>query len=152
MSTLIPVERLWELYDCDPFTGTLYSKKNRRPRKGSFKKRRHNLEVPFNGKLHWVGYGAAVYAWCVGEWAQPTVDHKDRNPRNHAIHNLIPATQREQIQNQKKFNGGATYRKHSGRWYARINVDGQKHYLGTFDTEAEAQQAYKDALNALGAP
>ena len=152
MSTVIPVERLWELYECNPFTGTLYSKLTKKPRCGFFNNRRENLNVTYKGKSHCIGYGAAIYAWCVGEWAHPTVDHIDRNPRNHSLKNLRPAIHREQQHNRTSFNGGATYRPDRKKWFARITVQGKCHHLGTFPSKAEAQQAYSDALKALEAP
>ena len=152
MSTLIPVERLWELYDCNPFTGTLISKLTGKPRTGVLHCRRYNLIVRYRNQQHCISYGAAVYAWCVGHWPKPTVDHKDRNPLNNAIHNLVPATHREQNHNKQSFNGGATYRKDRKKWFARITIQGKCKHLGTFPTQAEAQQAYKDALSALEAP
>ena len=149
MSRVIPVERLWELYDCNPLAGTLISKRTGKTRTGVFHHRRYNLMIRFNKKQHCVSYGAAVYAWCVGYWPKPTIDHKDRNPLNNAIHNLAPATHREQNQNRACFNGGATYRKDRKTWFARIKANGESKHLGTFSTKEEAQAAYAAALSEL---
>lgn len=149
VSELIPVERLWELYDYNPLTGELISRKTGRPRKGFFHARRDNLNIWHGGRIHCIGYGAAVYAWCVGHWAEPTIDHVDQNPKNHTFQNLRPATRRQQNQNKKTFTGGATYRKDRNTWFARITVHGTTHHLGTFKTEAEAQAAYATALSEL---
>ena len=149
MSTVIPVERLWELYDCDPFTGTLISKRTGKPRRGYLHERRLNLIVVHNRVRYCLSYGAVLYAWCVGHWPEPTIDHKDRNPLNNAFTNLTPATHREQSHNRHSFNGGATYRKDRGKWFARIKVEGKLKHLGTFETQSEAQAAYAAALAEL---
>ena len=146
VSQSIPVERLWELYAYNPLTGLLYSRKTKKVRKGFFNARRDNLITYYKRKPHCLSYGATVYAWCAGEWASPTVDHIDQNPRNHRFDNLRPATTREQTHNQGYFQGGATYRPDRGKWFARIVVEGKTIHLGTFSSKAEAQAAYQIAL------
>lgn len=42
---------------------------------------------------------------------------------------------------------GTTPTKNGKRWCARINVGGKIRHLGVFDSEEEAHQAYKSALN-----
>ena len=84
MSTLIPVERLWELYDYNPLTGQIWSKRLNRYLPGVLGNRKRGLQqiIHSSGKKFTANYGAVVYAWCKGEWAYPTIDHIDRDFRN----------------------------------------------------------------------
>ena len=154
MSTVkqIPVERLWELYEFNPLTGKLWSKYLKRYLHGRLiaDGRLVQMRFTWNGKVYGTNYGAVTYAWCAGAWASPTVDHyPDRNPKNNRSWNLRPATYAEQNRNRSIFKGGV--RKIGNRWYARMRVDGKTRSLGGHATQAEAQQAYSDALNALEA-
>ena len=98
------------------------------------------------------GYGRTIHAWLTGAWSDRFVDHEDRNPFNNKLTNLRELTPRQNSHNSKTFKGGAYQHKSNGRWYARIWIDRKFHSLGGHATQAEAQQAYKDALNALEAP
>ena len=76
------------------------------------------------------------------------VDHIDRNPQNNKWENLRLATV-----SQNRANCGGKSRsglpkgvkKNKGRFGARIRVEGVEHWLGTFDTAAEAHRAYCSA-------
>lgn len=145
-----PVERLWELYDYNPLTGLLISKRTGKSLSRKERKRGHSygrVNFRINGACYAKSMQAVVWAWCTGAWppAGLTVDHLDRNRTNNRIHNLRLATNREQAQNQSRFTGGARLRE-SGRYQARIWVDGKHRHLGDFATKAEAQQAYIKAM------
>lgn len=153
MSTLIPVERLWELYDYSPFTGALISKFTGERLQGRIHPEGYRLMTVWHNKQNiQVRHSRVVYAWCTGAWPIHQVDHNDRNRLNDRIHNLIPATNRENSHNKSTFQGGATYEKRRQKWRAQIRIEGKRKHLGYHSTQAEAQQAYKDALNALEAP
>ena len=156
MSTLIPVERLWELFEYNPLTGQLISKKLGRPLSTKERKKGHSYgRVNFNieGRILCKSTQAVVWAWCTGAWPPEgfTVDHIDRNRTNNRFNNLRLATPRQQVQNQERFTAGAKLNK-NGSYQARITIQGKTRHLGMFPSKAEAQQAYSDALNAVEAP
>ena len=153
MSTLIPVERLWKLYDYNPLTGQLISRRLGRPLKPRLDHSGYKtVNIIHNGKNRSFKHSRVVYAWCTGAWPIQELDHEDRNRANDRFHNLRPTTRRKNIHNSSRFKGGCAYDKAIGLYRARIQIQGKRKYLGAFATEAEAQQAYKDALNALEAP
>lgn len=81
------------------------------------------------------------------------VDHIDGVRTNNCLHNLRYVTQRQNNQNTKKHRAGkllGTIQKGSGRFQARITIDGVRVSLGTFITEQEAHEAYVKKLEELG--
>ena len=151
VSGSIPVERLWSLYDYNPLTGKLWSKKMSRYLPGIKRRDMLHIAIHWNGKVIGTNYGRVVYAWCTGAWPIHQIDHINRDWRDNRIQNLRNVDNRTNIQNRKDFKG--CYQRKCGTWTGFIQITpGNKKYLGTFPTQAEAQQAYKDALNALEAP
>lgn len=69
-----------------------------------------------------------------------TVDHIDRDPTNNRRSNLRYATRQQQLQN-RGFKGVSQIK--SGKWQARIMVNGVRKYLGLFDSKEEAERAYQ---------
>lgn len=84
------------------------------------------------------------------------VDHIDTNTLNCCLSNLRVCTQQENCQNRRPIGGasqykGVTLHKPSGRWRAKIKVDGKYKSLGYYDTEEEAAKAYdRAALESFG--
>jgi hypothetical protein len=154
MSTVLPVEALWELYSLDPFTGTLYSRRTGKKMRGQRHKTSkryttHALVTTWNGQRFHRGYGRTIHAWINGNWSSLYVDHEDQNSFNHSVNNLRELTPRQNRHNSKTFKGGAYKHKLNGRWYARIWIDKRCKYLGGYATQAEAQAAYAAALAEL---
>ena len=150
MSTLVPVERLWELYDYSPFTGALISRRLNRELKPRLDRNGYRtVNIIHNGKPRNYMQAIVIYAWCTGAWPTFELDHDDRNRSNNRFHNLLPSTRRKNVHNSSRFKGGCAYDKGTGRYLARIQVQGKRKYLGTFPSKAEAQAAYQTALNAL---
>lgn len=68
------------------------------------------------------------------------IDHIDRNRLNNSLSNLRVVRPSE---NAKNKNGkGVKLDKRSGKWEARIRVDGKYIHLGSFDTKDSARFAY----------
>jgi len=144
----IPVERLWELYDYNPLTGKLWSKKMSRYMPGIQRKDMLHVCIHWNGKITGTNYGRVVYAWCTGAWPVNQIDHINRDWSDNRIQNLRDVDNRTNIQNRKDFNG--CYRRKCGTWTGFIQIaPGNKKYLGTFNTKEEAQAAYVAALSEL---
>lgn len=79
-----------------------------------------------------------------------SVDHIDQNRSNNKIENLRYLTSRENSSINKK-NKSSKYTgvhlcKRINKWKVYIRIQGEKHYVGTFECEDEAGEAYKIAL------
>ena len=71
------------------------------------------------------------------------IDHIDKNPLNNFIENLRLVTRQ-----QNTFNTNAKgyyWDKNAKKWKAQIHLDRKSKYLGYFETEQEAREAYLKA-------
>lgn len=81
-----------------------------------------------------------------------TVDHRDRNPSNNRWSNLRAASHAENCRNRTFKNATSTPcvgKERSGRYRARLKINGVRIQLGTFDTTEEAALAIKAAKKRL---
>ena len=104
----------------------------------------------------------SVHVLVAREWVsnpdgKRCVDHMDNDRHNNNWVNLRYATQAENNRNTKKhFDGSSVYKgvslhKPSKKWTAQIRVEGSDKYLGRFEDEKEAGEAYnKAALEQYG--
>ena len=69
------------------------------------------------------------------------IDHRDGNPSNNCIENLRITTQHGNNWNHVRAKG-YYWNKDAKKWHAQIRVNGEVIFLGRFDTEEEAHQAY----------
>lgn len=80
------------------------------------------------------------------------VDHIDRNPLNNTLNNLRIATCQENQRNKGKQKGatskyiGVCWHKIALKWEASIKHNQQRYYIGIYDSEEEAAQAYDESL------
>jgi hypothetical protein len=108
-------------------------------------------------RLRGRSYKAHRLAWLLHYGVDPGalhIDHIDGNPSNNAIENLRLCTQRQNSSNvaRKKNNtsgvpGVSRYR--NGKWRAYVSRERKQHYLGTFETLAEAVSARNHAAALL---
>ena len=81
------------------------------------------------------------------------IDHIDGDRLNNNVNNLRLVSSRGNGQNRIGHrNGklvGCTYCKQNRKWKAQIKVNGKQKYLGLFDTEQEAHEAYLKALKEI---
>ena len=68
------------------------------------------------------------------------VDHIDRCKTNNSVNNLRMVNHSENAQNRSC--KGYTWNKKDKRWQAQITINGKKIFLGYYDTEEEAGEAY----------
>lgn len=156
---LPPVERLRELFDYSPITGCLYHKAT-----GCGKKVGDVVgPVPNStGYLHcmvdYVLYQQARVIWKMVTGKDPgllDVEHIDESKTNNKWTNLRLATRSQNVNNMKKRSGcssrfkGVTRYKDTDKWIAALHGKGTRKYLGIFDTEEEAHQAWCEAARDL---
>lgn len=83
------------------------------------------------------------------------VDHKDRNKLNNVSNNLRMVTEIENKRNRGKYKNskskyiGVSWKESRGKWEAALQHNGVRKYLGRFDSEVEAANAYNLALAAV---
>jgi hypothetical protein len=97
------------------------------------------------GKIRTVLMHKLITGW-------PQTDHKNHDGLDNRRENLRAATHGQNMHNRRADIGacssrykGVTWHRQSGKWMARIQVDGQRLQLGMFDTELEAAVAYDAA-------
>lgn len=97
-------------------------------------------------------------AWALhsGAWPADAIDHRNGNRTDNRIINLRAVTQAENNKNLKisslNTTGvmGVDYIAKSGRYRARIRVNGKGTHLGCFTTLAEAAEVYREAMALHG--
>ncbi|WP_334154728.1 HNH endonuclease [Agrobacterium pusense] len=85
-----------------------------------------------------------------GEWPPHEIDHINGQRADNRIANLRVATTSENQANRKSKVGlkrGVTLHKATGKFQAQIKVSGRNQYLGLFDREEEAHDAYAAAAS-----
>lgn len=103
------------------------------------------------------GYGVSILAWVItyGEWPDRLVDHRDRNSLNNALSNLRLATYAQNVHNREKLPRnstglkGAFFNKQIKKYVSEIRHNGERTFLGTFETAQAAHEAYCRAANEL---
>jgi hypothetical protein len=71
------------------------------------------------------------------------IDHINRNITDNCVSNLRQVTQQQNLFNKNA--KGYYWKKASQNWRALIGIDGKSIYLGSFDLEEDARQAYLNA-------
>ena len=131
-------------YSYLPETGEFF---NRRGKKvGSYTKKYGRLVV--DGKTVYLAR-FAVYLM-TGEWPDGEVDHINGDTHDNRWQNLRVCSRRENAKNRRKyktnksgFKGVYSSRyKDSTYWHAKIQVDGEPVFLGSFPSPEEAHSAY----------
>lgn len=81
------------------------------------------------------------------KWPENQIDHINGIKNDNRIDNLRDVTNRENHQNKLIHkNGklfGCTYLKNRKKWQSAIKHNGKEVYLGTYDSEKQAHEAYK---------
>lgn len=109
-------------------------------------------------KIEQKAYLAHRLAWLYvhGVWPNGEIDHIDNDASNNRIANLRDITSAENKQNRtaparKSRSGrlGVLYIRATGKWQAKITINGEVKYLGTFADREEAYAAYLTAKREL---
>lgn len=73
-----------------------------------------------------------------------SIDHIDGNPKNNNIENLRVVTHQENHFNQTRAKGYC-WNKRYKKWESYISLNSKRKFLGYFDNEVDARNAYLDA-------
>lgn len=96
-----------------------------------------------------------AWLYMTGSWPEAQVDHRNGQRDDNRWDNLRSATDAQNRQNMAKKRGtratlqGVTWFPRDQRWMARIGLNYKSHFLGYYDTESEAHQAYLAAKAEL---
>ena len=143
-SDLVEIIKAWFGYD--PINGMLYRRQKTRSDAHDWISC-DRISLQFQGK--WYSY--AVLCWVIyyGRFPNGWVDHKDRIKSHNWIANLREATPTQNQQNKAgsgQYAKGVTWRDRKVKpWQAKIRVNGDRLHLGSFATEEEAAEAYRQA-------
>lgn len=81
------------------------------------------------------------------------VDHIDNNPSNNVLENLQVVTARKNSTKDRKNKSskyaGVFWNKNTCKWVAQIYMDKKVKYLGSYDKEKNASNAYQRALKEI---
>ena len=125
-------------YTYDPETGKIYGKHG---------KEIHQIHLGYiritlciNKKFYKV-FGHQFAWYCVNKKCVEVIDHINGIRNDNRICNLRSITQHKNLLNNKKAKG-FTYSKHNNKWKSMINYNNQSIFLGYYNTEQEARNAY----------
>ena len=150
---LITQERLQSLLTYDPDTGEFRWRVDRgsRAKAGRLAGSR-NSEGYVHIQIGSVKHKAHRLAWLYTHGEHPAeIDHINRVKDDNRIVNLRSVTHAQNGQNQKRPKNntsghiGVDFHRRSGKWRARIKVDGKLRDLGYFETADEAAQTRRQA-------
>lgn len=91
-------------------------------------------------------YYAHRLAWLyvTSRWPTGRLDHKNGDGCDNRFDNLREATRQQNAINRPA--KGTRFHRGLGRWTAQIGVNNKSIYLGAFDSEEAAHQAYLDGV------
>lgn len=109
--------------------------------------------IYINGKTHYAHRLAWLYVF--GVWPDRLIDHKNGNGSDNRLENLRQASARMNSENLRRatssnksgFLGVETNR--NGKFTARIQANGTRYVVGSYDTPEQAHEAYLHAKTAL---
>lgn len=112
-----------------------------------------NVGLGYTRKMHPVH--RVIYTITHGEWDQSLfLDHIDGNRLNNKPENLRTVNCRENGQNKPRHRDGRLvgcyYQKSHKKWQARAIAGGKCVFLGLYNTEQEAHEAYVAYIKLIG--
>lgn len=96
-----------------------------------------------------------AFLYMTGRWPTGYVDHVNRDPADNRYVNLRECSNAENLQNKRGSEGasskyiGVSFHRGRSRWQATIGLNGKRKFLGWFESEACAADAYKQAKSEL---
>lgn len=119
--------------------------------------KRHYVISYFNKKKHSLLLHRLFFYWHNG-YLPNLVDHKDTNPQNNKIENLRELDNSGNTRNAPKYKNikasskykGVSWSKRHSKWRVVIYLNGKQIYIGLYESEDDAGQAYNDKVRELG--
>jgi|DEB19_MinimDraft_2_1074335.scaffolds.fasta_scaffold61179_1 hypothetical protein len=152
---VLNINRLVELLDYDKSTGIFtWKMRNGRPAPANTVAGSPHIEGYRKIKIDGVSYLAHRLAmmWIDGEMPPNLVDHINGVRDDNRISNLRKVTMAGNQQNRRGAASnsrsgviGASYRASNGKWVSQIRINGVATHIGSFDTKAQAAEAYLSA-------
>ena len=145
------IEELKEYFKYEPETGKLFWSKRPSNRVvvgsevGNYNDQGYKV-CRFKGKA--IRVHRIIWALAKGENTSEFIDHINGNKGDNRLGNLRVVSNAENLQNMKNAKG-YTYHKKLNKWMAQIAVNKEHKYLGVFNTEHEAHEAYLKAKKEL---
>jgi hypothetical protein len=149
MEKELTLQRLYELLEYDESTGVFTWKKpcNKYSRVAPGDKAGGVTEKGYiRIRVDGIKIMAHRLAWfyVYGEWPKRSIDHRNGVRADNRLSNLRDVEHWQNLRN--RVGRGTSKVNRGGKWMAKITVErGVKKYLGVFDTEEEAHQAYLEA-------
>lgn len=126
---------------CDPELGIVYG-----VRGNIITKKNNRGYISFSIRKNGIDYSIRahqfIFYW-VNKKCVDVIDHINRITDDNRISNLREVTQATNLENRGM--KGYNYDKNRNKWRSRIKHQGKEIFLGRFDTEGEARQAYLNA-------
>lgn len=145
------IEELKEYFKYEPNTGKLFWSKRPSNRVvigsevGNYNDQGYKV-CRFKGKA--LRVHRIVWAVAKGEHPAEFIDHINGDKGDNRLSNLRVVSNAENLQNMKN-SKGYTYHRKLNKWMAQIVVNKERKYLGVFNTEHEAHEAYLKAKEEL---
>ena len=136
---LPPIEELRERINYNPETGEFTDRKGNElgSKSGTY------LRLSWGRGRQLKGHRVAWYLHHGHDPGELQVDHINRDPFDNRISNLRLATHQENCWNSKVNSKG--WQKRKGRYHVYARTGGKAStYFGTYDTQEEAEQVYRD--------
>lgn len=152
---MLTQQRLKELLHYNPETGVFTWKvwRGDKAKVGTVAGRQAHPRKQIQIRVDNVQHGAHRLAWLymTGCWPKQYIDHINRNSLDNRFKNLREATPSQNEYNTAAHKDsthkikGVTLDKLSKTWFARIQIEGRRIYLGHFKTAIDAGVAYEQA-------
>lgn len=144
----ITTERLREVLDYDPLSGRFVWKRTGKTA-GSINQRGYVM-IGIDG----IGHQAHRLAWLhyYGVPPKSGIDHKNRWKADNRIDNLREATTSQNEANkptQSNHLKGIAFHRGARKWQAQIRTNGKNQYLGLFESQVDAHNAYMWAARLI---
>ncbi len=138
VSDHVSVETLRNLFQYDPSSGVLTHVRTGKPAGSKASKGCRVSVLKEDYMAHRI-----IWLLMTGDEPPEVIDHKDGNPFNNKWSNLRSSS--HSLNGRNKPTRGYTWDSSVRKWKAQMVINGKQKFLGRFDSEKEAHEAYMNA-------